>query len=163
MFNLIIATDDKYGIGKENKLPWKCSKDLENFKKITENNILIVGRKTWESMPQDKILKNRIVIVVSKTLKESNNHKLYIKENLEEALKYGKCIQMKNEIYVIGGKQLYDESISHKDLKEVYYTRIYGNYESDVYVTKIEKIIKEWSIVSVDKYEGCEIIKYRNK
>ena len=164
MFNLIIATDYEYGIGKENGIPWKCVKDLKNFKKVTDKNIVIVGRKTWETMPQDKILKTRIVIVVSKTMKDSKIHNLHIKPDSTEALKYGKCIKRNNEIYVIGGKRIYDESIENEELNEVYYTRIYGRYECDVYVEKMGKIMKEWTIKEKKKYNECEIFIYvKNK
>ena len=60
MINIIVAVDKNYGIGKDNKLPWSISEELKLFKKKTNDSILIVGRKTFEKLPN---LKNRIVFL----------------------------------------------------------------------------------------------------
>ena len=69
MFNIILACDNNYGIGLDNKLPWNFKKDMEYFKNITSSNIpyqksiVIMGRNTMESLPK-KHLPNRINIVI---------------------------------------------------------------------------------------------------
>ena len=65
--HLIWAQDKNGGIGKNGKLPWHISEDLKNFKRITLNSTIIMGRKTWESLPV-KPLPNRDNIILSKTL-----------------------------------------------------------------------------------------------
>ena len=60
-FSIIVALNEKNGIGLNNKIPWKCPEDLRWFRYITENNIIVMGRKTWESLPH-RPLKNRINI-----------------------------------------------------------------------------------------------------
>ena len=64
--HLIWAQDENGGIGKNGKLPWYISEDLKKFKKITSNSTIIMGRKTWESLPM-KPLPNRDNIVLSST------------------------------------------------------------------------------------------------
>lgn len=64
--NIIAACDNKFGIGKDGKLPWSYKEDLQLFKRLTTNNILIMGRKTVESIPV--LLTNRTIFVLSKTL-----------------------------------------------------------------------------------------------
>ena len=68
MLNVILCMDSKYGIGLNNNLPWGITDELKIFKEKTQNSILIVGRKTAESLP---ILHNRLLFVVSRTLENS--------------------------------------------------------------------------------------------
>ena len=86
----IIAVNKLGYIGKEEKLPWKCKKDLNHFKKMTMNCKLLVGRKTFETLPP---LKGREIIVVGKGY-----------YTLEEALQ-------KNPDWIIGGKKIYESTI----------------------------------------------------
>ena len=83
-FNIILACDSNYGIGKNNKLPWYFSLDMNYFKNITithsilpdinyEPNILIMGRKTFESMGS-KPLKNRLSFVITRNTDLLNNN-----------------------------------------------------------------------------------------
>ena len=72
MFELIVATDTKNGIGKDNDLPWQCSQDLKRFKEITSEtkspntqNMIVMGRKTAESLPNGA-LPGRLNVCLSK-------------------------------------------------------------------------------------------------
>ena len=103
-------------IGKDNNIPWKCKRDLIDFKKATTDNIVIMGRKTFESIGS-KPLPNRINIVVSMnddyviTQRENNtNTDLYFCTSLETALKY--CdIYPNKDVYIIGGAMLIESAI----------------------------------------------------
>ena len=64
---LILACDLNGGIGYKNKLPWYIPLDLKRFKNLTQNGVVVMGRKTWESLPK-KPLPKRVNVVVSKTL-----------------------------------------------------------------------------------------------
>ena len=99
--HLIWAQDQGGGIGKNGKLPWHVSEDLKNFKKVTLNSTVIMGRKTWESLPI-KPLPDRENIVLSKTLViEVLTFKSY-----EECMK---ALQKKNvsKVFIIGGRSMY--------------------------------------------------------
>ena len=100
-------------IGKDNNIPWKCKRDLIDFKKATTNNIVIMGRKTFESIGS-KPLPNRINIVVSMnddyviTQRENNtNTDLYFCTSLENALN----IYPNKNVYIIGGAMLIESAI----------------------------------------------------
>ena len=98
---LIWAQDKNGGIGKDGKLPWHVSEDLKNFKNITLNSTIIMGRKTWESLPI-KPLPNRENIILSKTL---NNDILTFKS-------YDNCMANLQtraipKVFVIGGRSMY--------------------------------------------------------
>lgn len=103
-------------IGKDNVIPWKCKDDLQEFKQATTDNIVIMGRKTFESIGS-KPLPNRINIVVSMndnyviTQRENNtNTDLYFCTSLETALKI--CETYKNkDVFIIGGAMLIESAI----------------------------------------------------
>ena len=99
--HLIWAQDKNGGIGKNGKLPWHIPEDLKNFKKITSNCTVIMGRKTWDSLPV-KPLPNRNNIVISRSLQK----------NVTTYKSYNECIKQlnKNNIekaFIIGGRSIY--------------------------------------------------------
>ena len=100
--HLIWAQDKNRGIGVSGKLPWHIPEDLKNFKKITTNSIIIMGRKTWDSLPI-KPLPNRRNIVLSQTKKI----------NIETFNSHKKCItklKLENidKVFIIGGRSIYN-------------------------------------------------------
>tara|TARA_B110000977_G_scaffold84695_1_gene113098 strand:+ start:10837 stop:11334 length:498 start_codon:yes stop_codon:yes gene_type:complete len=159
MFNIIIAIDEKYGIGQNNKLPWKCKSDLKHFKETTLGQILIVGRKTWESMPQKNILRNRNVIVVSNTLQ--NNIGVHISHSLQEALNTAYQFKFKDQnVFVIGGVKLYEEAISHNDLECIHLTNVYGTYDCDTFALFLKKTLESFSLFESKEHNECKTARY---
>ena len=69
--HLIWAQDKNGGIGKNGKLPWHVSEDLQNFKKIILNTHIVMGRKTWDSLPKKPLPKRNNIVLSSK--KQCNN------------------------------------------------------------------------------------------
>lgn len=100
--NLIFACDINGAIGKDNKLLWHISEDLKFFKDITSGSTVVMGRKTWESLPMyPKGLPNRKNIVLSKSLKQSDSSHVTIVNDVQEIL------QNEDSIFVIGGAEIY--------------------------------------------------------
>ena len=98
---LIWAQDQNGGIGKDGKLPWYISEDLQNFKKITSGSPIVMGRKTWDSLPF-KPLPNRRNIVLS-----SNQV-----DDVETYCSIGDCVKKLNNdsvdtVFIIGGESIY--------------------------------------------------------
>ena len=154
---IIIAFDENYGIGKDNKIPWNIKEDLLNFQKITQfttdinkQNTIIMGRKTWESLPY-KPLKNRKNIIISKTLKGSN-----IYESIEEAIEKSK---EEENIYIIGGKRIYEECLRKNIVKAAHISKIKGEYGCDIKIEK-ELIYKEGYIKKEEKKYEKYIYEY---
>ena len=100
--HLIWAQDKNKGIGANGKLPWHIPEDLKNFKKITSDSIIIMGRKTWESLPI-KPLPNRRNIVLSKT----KNMKIENFNSYEECIAKLK-LENVDKIFIIGGRSIYN-------------------------------------------------------
>ena len=138
MFNVILATDKNGGFSYNNKLPWKFIKDFNFYNTITSSNInsssniLIMGRKTWESM-NCSIPKNRIAFVITNNpnfYKDREKKNLYFFSSFNESLSYA-CHFKNSLVWVIGGYQIYDEALNHSHCASIYYTSILGTFETD--------------------------------
>jgi len=142
IMNLIFCCDTAGGIGKDNMLPWDFREDIQFFNKITTTttlpetkNIVIMGRKTAESLPID-ILPNRLNIIISKTKRDNKENKLYF-QDFNAAVNYSK-LQIKNanyeKIWIIGGSSIYNQAYNHIDLDKIYITKINKNFNCDTFI-----------------------------
>ena len=159
-FNIIVALSKKNnGIGLNNTLPWHLKKDLKYFKSLTTscvndtdiNGIVIMGRNTWNSIPDKfKPLSNRINIVVSNTLNNLNDYNnTYVCKSFDEALNF--CDSYQNlQIWVIGGQRLYNEAINHNYCSKLFVTEIYNNFECDCFFPTINS---EFVLSKVSNFE----------
>ena len=138
MFNVILATSKNNVLGLNNSIPWKNDfpEELQYFKKITsysennKKNVLIMGRKTFESLPS--LLPNRIHIIVSSSFKYSNND-VYVVNSFDNAVNL--ALELNNNgIFVIGGKSIYIQAFNHYLCGKIYHTIINKEYEGDVFL-----------------------------
>lgn len=112
--SIILATTPKGEIGVNNTIPWKLKGDLPRFKQMTMGNIVIMGRKTYESLPQP--LTGRKVIVISRRpgaflLPHLDNDDLYSAKSLEEAFSIADTLPG-NQIFIAGGVSLYEMALA---------------------------------------------------
>lgn len=117
-------------IGADNQLLWHLPTDLKNFKEITTGHPIIMGRKTYESIGRP--LPNRTNIVVSRR-KDWFEEGILIVGSIKEALKFAK--KMDEEVFVIGGGDIYKQTIDLVDKLEV--TQVKANLKADVFFPKI--------------------------
>lgn len=110
MISIICAVCKNNAIGKNNQLLFRISNDLKNFKKLTLGNVVIMGRKTYESI--GKPLPSRVNIVISKN-KEFNPSNVKVVDSLESAIAQAKLEN--KEIFIIGGGQIYAQAINIAD------------------------------------------------
>ncbi len=113
---IIIAAMDKHGaIGKNNDLPWRCPEDMRHFVKLTHNKIVLMGRKTAESLP--KPLKDRINLVYTRNPK----YKLqgFITVNNLWEIKSQMVKNNKSELWVIGGGEIYSKFIKSAEILHI--------------------------------------------
>ena len=99
--HLIWAQDFKGGIGNNGQLPWHISEDLKNFKKITLDSIIIMGRKTWDSLPFKPLPSRRNIVLSS-----SNIPNIEVYHNIEDCIKILKE-ESNPKIFIIGGSSIY--------------------------------------------------------
>lgn len=129
---LIVAMDEDGCIGRGNELPWRLSSDMARFKRLTEGdgfNAVIMGRKTWESLPTPfRPLPERLNIVMSRDTGWGH-------EGAENALYPGRAIEIAyadgcDECWIIGGSQIYEMFLDRVD--EIHLTTVHTSQSGDV-------------------------------
>ena len=118
--HLIWAQDKNGGIGANGKLPWHVSEDLQNFKKITINSHVIMGRKTWDSLPIKPLPKRKNIVLSSQK-----------QTNVETFDSYKKCLKkLRNQsigkIFIIGGRSIYELFFNDADYLHITNIHIEG-------------------------------------
>lgn len=156
--SLIVATARNNVIGFGGKIPWKCPEDMRFFKAKTNGHIVIMGRKTYESI--GKPLPNRLSVVISSghiSVFHSNPSNLVIMPSLNLALKYAReeaplrsDFPWPDEIFVIGGERVYREAMPHAE--KIYQTEIDRSVPGDVFFPTIP--LSDWSLM--DSYAAKE-------
>ena len=134
MLSLIVAYDKNHLIGKNGNMPWYIKGELSRFRKLTENNIVIMGRKTFESL--GKPLPNRINIILSTKENFSVENSLTF-GNLNAALDYSRRNHPDKNIYIIGGANLYSQCMDKID--KMYITEIDYEYEGETYFPSFDE------------------------
>jgi dihydrofolate reductase len=145
--NVIVAHDDHFGIGKNNTIPWHSTEDLDFFKKKTMNCVLIMGRKTFESLSlaSKKNLNShgRMCIVV--TTKEPNyTTECILAKCYNSAKQLALQHRTKEYIFFIGGSTIYEKAFEDRDVTNLFITHIKGNYDCDVKIHFIKN--EKWQI-----------------
>jgi dihydrofolate reductase len=134
MINIIVAHTKNRGIGIGNRLPWTLPSDMIRFKQKTigkGNNSVIMGRKTWDSIPENsRPLESRHNIVISNTLKQSDKYTLCT--SIEEALRVSYKRQY-DETWIIGGERIYEQALNTNIIDKIYVTNIYNDTVCDTF------------------------------
>ena len=133
MLNLIVAKAKNNAIGKNGKIPWSIPEELQYFKEKTINNVVIMGRKTYDSI--GKPLNKRINIIISNT-KAFSGENCFTVKSLEDALSLAKSFN--KEIFIIGGERLYKEAIDIVD--RMYITEVFMDVkEADTFFPALDR------------------------
>ena len=139
MLTLIAATSTNNALGKDNQLVWHLPDDFKRFKALTSGHFIIMGRKTFESFP--KPLPNRTHIIITRQKDYKAPEGCFVVNNLTKAI----ALCPKNEeVFVIGGGEIYKQSIEHIDKLEI--TRVYHSFEADTFFPEIDTA--KWELVS---------------
>jgi dihydrofolate reductase len=158
MIKAILACDQEWGIGKDGDMPWPHnSADLQWFKKMTHGQIVVMGRKTWESLPR-KPLPNRINLVISSNWMDQFNPKPHGVYGGDDVCKIvTDVIQARyigvEDICIIGGAQLVESCLPIID--ELWLSRIEGVYDCDTVLpgdTILEKFVLDSVSPETDIY-----------
>ncbi len=145
--SIIAAIGHNRELGKNNKLLWHIKEDLQRFKSLTVGHPIIMGRKTWESLPF-RPLPNRTNIIVTRNLSLSfaRGRLAKLAESLEEAIEIAKKAEGREEIFVIGGGQIYEQALGKNLVKKLYLTIVDASAEADTFFpdySEFKKIVFE--------------------
>lgn len=138
ILSLVAAMAKNRTIGNKNRLIWHLPEDLEFFKTITKNKIMILGRKTFESLP--KVLPNRFHIVISKTQNENSHERVHFVSTVDESIaKATELIKQgwPEEVCVVGGAEIYKLFIPLAS--KIYLTEINKDFEGDTFFPEFDK------------------------
>jgi dihydrofolate reductase len=148
MIALVVAAARNGAIGKENKLLWHLPNDLRFFKNLTWGSVVIMGRKTFESV--NKPLPGRLNIVITRN--QSWKHEgVRVCGSLDEALHVAHQAGYKT-IFIIGGADIYSQSMPLAD--QIYLTRVHADLEGDVFFPDPDPLI--WERVQTDHHSADE-------
>lgn len=135
---LIAAASENNVIGVNNTLPWHLPDDLKFFKEKTDGHPLIMGRKTFESLPG--ILPNRRHIVVTRD-QQYNAEGAEEASSLDEAIMFATKDNPAEQIFIIGGGEIYRQAMEVANV--IYLTRVHAEVEGDVFFPEIDETIWE--------------------
>ena len=143
------------GIGMNNKIPWFLTNDLKNFQQITSKtfkpytkNMIVMGRKTWDSITaKNKPLKNRINVVLTRNKDVRLKHEIesfkdtFVKYDFNEILEVAKLNNEFNisNIFIIGGESIYKMALESENISNIYVTEVYEEYECDTVFPQIDR------------------------
>ncbi len=152
-FDIVVAHDSNNGIGYANQLAWHLPEDMAFFKQLTmgkhydhKPNIVIMGRKTYESIPQAfRPLKNRINIVLTQSKFNVSDNDTIIATSIDNALFQANTLIQSgdaNQIFCIGGKTVYEAMISNQYCRYLYVTVLDNEYQCDAFFPEYTQIFE---------------------
>lgn len=159
--NLIVAVDSNNGIGKDGTIPWHHSEDMKLFKKLTQNSVLIVGRKTYETLPSTIINDPHRQLIIVSSLGGEN-----YASSLEQAIE----LAGSKRVFVIGGSQLYTHAMKMLTFDVLYITRIDKDFDCDTFftidtfnyqlvnTTHFEQVVSSWVETYVPRNDELEYL-----
>lgn len=145
-FSLVVAADQNMGIGKNNTLPWSLPGDLRYFAAVTseaakgKRNAVIMGRKTWESIPEKhRPLKKRLNVVLSRNEDLELPDGVLLANSFEQALKQLDTRDDVDQVFVIGGANVFEQALQHPGCDKVYLTEVQAVFDCDTYFPKLSE------------------------
>lgn len=153
--NLIVAVDDNWAIGNQNKLLVSIPADMKFFRETTMGKVVVMGRKTLESFPGGQPLKKRtnIVLTRDKNYQVKDAVVVHTVEALLEELKQ----YDEEEIYVIGGESIYRQLLPY--CKVAHVTKVHHTYEADTYFPNLDEM-DEWLVTGVSEEQTYFDLEY---
>lgn len=151
VISMIAAVATNRVIGKDNDLVWRLPDDMKYFMETTKDHFVIMGRKNYESIPHKyRPLPNRTNIIITKQ-KRYKATGCIITNTIEEALDYARE-QSQEEVFVIGGGQIYAQSLplAHK----LYITEVKEHFEGDTYFPELD--LRQWDEISRKHHDKDE-------
>ncbi|UXI16259.1 serine/threonine-protein kinase ULK3 [Sarcoptes scabiei] len=157
---LVAACCRSNGIGKDGDLPWRLKSEMEFFTRITskilnpeigsggdeqlKRNAVIMGIKTYMSIPPKfRPLKDRINVVLSRKISEAPAGVSHLFRSMDEAIETLSKMREIDQLYVIGGSEVYAEAIKRSDCDLIFLTKIDADFDCDRFFPEIDRNVYE--------------------
>jgi dihydrofolate reductase len=160
MIIALIAVDTAGGIGYKGSMPWPHNKDdMQWFKTLTQNHVVVMGRKTWNSPDMPSPLPGRHNVLFTNTFIERNDID-QIRGDACDALKAIQKNHKNKSIFIIGGVDLLTQS--QPVLQKIFITRIPGEYLSDTKID-LDKFLNGFTLINTIDLGSCIVEEYQNE
>jgi len=135
MFKIISCINEKGAIGKDGKLLYHIKNDLSNFKSMTVGNVVIMGRKTFESLPEGKPLSDRINIILTRDTKYGIEpaDNVFITNSIQDTVELCEALFPEKDWFVIGGESIYREFMELGLVSEMRLTVVKDDMDGDAF------------------------------
>jgi len=180
MISIIVATSNNGIIAVNGKIPWKCPADMQHFKETTTGNVVVMGRKTWDSIG-NKLLPNRTNVVISKSISNINfdprckeyldkdiipSHKLpFIATSIDGGIEVAHAASIFNEnmeTFIIGGADIYRQCLQKNIVDKIYLSSINDDliepYGDDSEVKTFHFDESQWNQIQSEDREGFKLL-----
>ncbi len=153
---VIAAVSENNVIGRDGDLPWHLPEDLKRFKKLTTGHPVLMGRKTWESIPEKfRPLPGRTNILVTRQKEYDAPDGVKIYSDVNEALN----AHSDEDLFVIGGGEIYRQTIDRADV--IYLTRVHREIEGDSFFPEIDPSV--WEETERDDRDDFSFLTYERR
>ncbi|HJD55458.1 MAG TPA: dihydrofolate reductase [Rickettsia endosymbiont of Pyrocoelia pectoralis] len=152
----IMACDPLGVMGNKGQIPWSYSNEFEYFYQKVANNVIVIGRKTFDHIPA-KILKNCICIVFSRKIPSQFCNNIFFIKSLDDFWQVIKPFTDK-EIFMIGGAEVATFFLKQNLIDEFLLTRINKNYDGDTFFPL--NLLAKWHSATIDKASDYQIYKF---
>jgi dihydrofolate reductase len=154
--SMVVAAAENNAIGKNKGLLWHLPKDLEFFKKVTYGHHVLMGRKSYESIPEQfRPLKGRVNIIVTRQ-QEFTAEGCKIVSNAEEGIQFAKD-NGEDELMILGGGEIYKQLLNKTN--KVYLTRVYHSFpDADTFFPELNE--NDWKVICAEKHSADDRHKY---
>lgn len=161
-FKIIACINQKRVLGNEGKLLYHIGNDLTNFKRMTVGNVVIMGRKTFESLPNNEPLKDRVNIIITSNEEygvSAEFKNVYIVHSVKDAVELCDAFFGDKEVFVIGGESIYRQFMEENLVDEMRLTIVNDDADGDAVFPEYNE--DEWyvyykSMAQVSSWEGVD-------
>lgn len=143
MISIIVAVSEDWGIGKDNELLWHLPEDLKRFKKLTLGNTVVMGKRTWESLPKRPLPGRKNIILTD--IKGEVFDSSVTAYSVDDAI--AKC-NPADEVFIIGGGSIYRQFMPIAD--RLYITHVHKSTQADTYFPPVDNA--EWQVMEKEEH-----------
>ena len=161
--SIVVAFDDNKAIGNGGKIPWRLPEEMKHFRRVTMGHSVVMGRRTWDSLPPQK-LPGRTCIVLSRdfvsvpTGFSTTTSTLCVTSNLSDALFLAKLHNGQKEVFIIGGRQIYEMALKEGVVDRILVSKINGTHEADTFFPELGP---EWKETLVENRLDFDVVEFR--
>lgn len=142
--SILVAIAENYAIGKNNDLLWHISDDLKRFKKLTTGNVIVMGKRTFLSLPKGALPNRENIVITTKPNKQAAG--CTMASSIEDAIEK---MSFEKENFIIGGGMVYKQFLPL--VNKLYVTKVHASFEADTFFPEIN--FEEWETLETEIVE----------